>query len=931
MNPPASSRPPVEPRLHVQLLDGVAVRLDGSDLDIGTARPRTLLARLALDPGVRIPAEQLIAELWHEPPASADVTLRSVVSRLRAGPLRAHLHGGRGGYTLEVDPQHVDLLAVRAALRVLPPGPERRTVLERVEAAGAGRAFAGADDDAPFLARERARLDDEYAAALAELARIRLAEGDGDGERTLDGLRALVRRDPASEGPTLRLARVLAEAGRDGEALRAIDALGARLEAELGLDPPPALIELRTSILRGEVVAAGPEPERIGVPLPLTAFVGRRADLSAVLEARARSRLVTIVGPGGVGKTRLAIEALRRGGAGDQRQVFLDLVPFRDRASVLSALAEQLGALGPELDTVARVLRGDTTLLVLDNAEHLRDEIAHLAAGLLARCDGLAVLVTSRDPLRVAGERRVKIEPMLGAELSDAMQLFAARAADVDADFRIDRTTEPLVRSLVAELDGVPLALELAAARLSSRSLPELVAEIRARGTVGRSRGGRHASVTSMIEWSTDLLPPDQRELLGQLGGFAGAFSRDAATAICEVPGSDVDELLAELVERSLVSTARTPDGSTSYRLLIAVREVARDQYALDRGLWRERHRLWHADLVESLRAKLYGHEEAEATAVLERAGHDLLAALDDCVASGDRASGLRIVGGMARVWYRRSALTDGVARIDRALAIPGEAPAVLEARAQLGLGLMRFFMRQPDAAFRAVASAIDAARAADAPSILAIGLGYRGYAEAAAGALDAARASVAEAVSVEGASPAARATVAMIASDLQRFSGAPATALRGLEGAYALAREAGEEWVQTLTAHLIAKVLIGSGRGQEAIDLLAPVVRRTYETGRPTHTIAGMFLIAAATAPLERHAVGARLLAATDAHARRFSWDPDANDPEGNRVHRERLRAVLTDSEWDAAVAEGTRWGLGEAVAACAALVSSPTARRRR
>ncbi len=925
MTGPSPAHPPTElARPRVELLGRVAVRLGGEEVELGGLRPRALVARLALEPGVRVSLSVLAEDLWAEPPPSVDVTLRSIVSRLRRGALGPFLDGGRGGYRLDVEPDAVDIVSLRLALRDERERQRRIAALERIDQACSGRPLAELGD-APFAVRESERLALEHVEAVTELAALRVE--DGDAERAVRSLAGLVHRHPLSERPVEVLARTLGELGRDGEALVAIDDLGTRLAEEFGIDLPAALVALRTSILRRELtsVSTPAEPERHGVPLPLTRFIGRRAELAAVVEARARSRLVTIVGPGGVGKTRIAIEAIRRDAGGDRRQIFVDLVPHRTLPELLSALAEQLGALRPDLDALARMLRDGPTLLVLDNAEHMRDDAAELATGLLARCDGLAVLVTSRDPLRVPGERRVKIDPMLGDGFADAVELLAARAADVDPGFRLDPTTEPLVRALVASLDGIPLALELAAARLPSRSLAELADDIRRRGLVGgSSSAGRHASVAAMVEWSTDLLSPEQGELLGQLGGFAGAFSRDAAVAICDVPGADVGELLHELVERSLVSTARAVDGSTTYRLLIAVREIVRDRYTGDRALWRERHRRWHADLVDAARPRLYSSEEGAATAMLERAAHDLGAALADAVAAGDRESALRIVGGMARVWYRRSAFVDGVARIEEALAIPGEAPAILEARAQLGLGLMRFFMRETAETSRAIEAAISAAREADDASILAIALGYRSYYAASIGSIAEAHASIGEALGLPGRSLAASATVAMIAADLQRFAGAPAAALEGLERALDLARRAGEEWVQTLTAHLIAKVLIGVGRAQEAIDLLAPVIRRTWETGRPTHTIAGVFLVAAACAPLERHAEGARLLAAADANARRYSWDPDANDPEGNRMHRERVRSALSTDRWDAARAAGSALSLREAVAACVGLASA-------
>jgi predicted ATPase len=850
------------------------------------------------------------------------VTLRSVVSRLRTGPLRPHLTGGRGGYALDVAPDDVDVVRLRTALRQA-EGRERFGMLERLERAWTGRALAGAGD-APFVRRETERLRDEHAAAMEELAGLRIEHGDDDD--AVATLRDLVRRDPDAARPVALLATALTRGGREVEALRTIDDLGARLRDAAGLDLPDDLVALRTAILRREVAEQPdrPEPDRHGVPLPITGFVGRRAELAAVQDARARSRLVTVLGPGGVGKTRLAIEAARRDAGRDGRQVFLDLVPFTDAAGAIAALAGLVGALRSDLDAIVAVLRGTPTLLVLDNAEHMREVVAALVTELLARCDGLTVLVTSRDALRVPGERRVAIEPLLGDALSDAVELFAARAADIDPDFMLDERTAPLVRELVAAVDGVPLALELAAGRLPTRTLGELVAEVRERGTVGRPGGrGRHASVTAMIEWSTDLLTPPERELLVQLAGFAGAFSREAAVAICVVEGSDVDDLLLELVDRSLVSTSRTGDGVLEYRLLIAVRQVARRLCDRDRSAWRTRHRRWHADLVDRLRPALYSAGEVAATAVLERTLNDLSAAVEDAILVGDRDAALRITGGLARVWYRRGALADGVARIDAALAIPGVAAPIVEARAHLGLGLMRFFMRDLAPCRAAIAAAVAAAREAGAPSILALSLAFRGYLAGSLGDADGARASLAEAGGIPGVSDAAAATVEMIAADLARVAGAPATALAGLERAHRRARRAGESWVVTLTVHITAKVLIASRRGQEAIDLLVPVVQRSWDDGRPTHTIAGLVLVAAAAASIERHAVGARLLAAVDAQARRYSWEPDATDPEGNARHRARLREALTADEWRAEQTAGLTLGLAEAIALAAELMT--------
>jgi DNA-binding SARP family transcriptional activator len=324
-------------RLRVELLDGVVVRLGDVSVDLGSRRPRALVARLALEPGVRVPIAQLAGELWADPPPSADVTLRSVVSRLRNGPLQGRLEGGRGGYRLDVDPADVDVVALRRSVREGAGAPSR-DALERWERDWTGRALAGLGD-APFAVREAEVLAEERVTALETLAGIRLDAGEL--ELVISSLTGLSRDRPLADRGVALLATALARAGREGAALRAIDELGERLGEAQGLDLPVALLGLRTAILRRDpvTIGSGAHPERLGVPSPMTELVGRAAEIDAVRDARAHARLVTITGPGGVGKTRIAIEVLRRSGPSDRRQVFLDLVPFRELSATLSALA----------------------------------------------------------------------------------------------------------------------------------------------------------------------------------------------------------------------------------------------------------------------------------------------------------------------------------------------------------------------------------------------------------------------------------------------------------------------------------------------------------------------------------------------------------------------------------------------------------------
>jgi len=324
-----------------------------------------------------------------------------------------------------------------------------------------------------------------------------------------------------------------------------------------------------------------------GFPAALTSFIGRGGPVGDVAGMLESHRLVTVTGPGGSGKTRLAGEVARKGASRFADGAWLaELAPVRDPGQVALAVAAALGVReqpgAPAMEALARVLARQQLLLVLDNCEHLIDAAARLCAGLLLACDDVRVLATSREPLRVAGEARYRLGPLTlpgpddaaGAAGSEAVALFADRARQADAHFALDRETGPLVARLVARLDGMPLAIELAAARVEALGMPQLLERLDDRFTLltagDRLAAGRHRSLAAAVAWSYELLADDQRRVFRALSVFPGPFTLEAAEAVA---GDGAGPAVPRLVDCSLVTPPRAgPDGRARYVLLETLR-----------------------------------------------------------------------------------------------------------------------------------------------------------------------------------------------------------------------------------------------------------------------------------------------------------------------------------------------------------------------
>jgi predicted ATPase len=471
----------------------------------------------------------------------------------------------------------------------------------------------------------------------------------------------------------------LYRAGRQAEAVTSYGELRGRLADDLGLDPGPDLAALYQAILEQDpglqatqappTLAARP---RTNIPAMLTDLVGRTAavtELRALLDER---RLVTLTGPGGVGKTRLALETATRSADAFPDGVWLaELAGARTPAdAVLAVLGiRDDSGLDPS-DLLAEALRGSRMLLILDNCEHLVDQAAKLATQLLQAAPGLRILATSREPLLLAGEVVWAVPPLTE---SSAVRLFVLRAGASAPGFRLDEDNTQAVAGLCRRLDGIPLALELAATRVRTLGVHELLARLddrfRLLATGHRNAPPRQQTLWAVIDWSWELLTEPERLVLRRLAVTADGCSLHAAEVICAEDGLDVLGLLARLVDRSLVVMADEPAGPR-YRLLesVAAYSLQRLHEAGEAGELRTRHRRYFTDLAERAAPRLRGHDQRSWLRRLDAEAANLRAALDSALDDNDDA--LRMVNALAWYWFLRGRLTEARRALDGALAL---------------------------------------------------------------------------------------------------------------------------------------------------------------------------------------------------------------------------------------------------------------------
>jgi predicted ATPase/DNA-binding SARP family transcriptional activator len=585
--------------MQVGILGPLSVNDGGAPVDIRGARLRALLIRLALNAGRQVTVDVLADALWDEVPSDRANAVQSLVYRLRrALPDPAVLCRGAGGYGLDLPPDAVD--ATRFERLAAEGGAALRSGEPEAAAAILGAALdlwrgpALADvTGARYAAAAAARLEELRLCAVEDWLGAGLA--CGDGRSVLPRLEELVAAQPLRERPVALLVEALYAAGRGAEALAAFDRFRGRLADEVGIDPSPAMRRLHLAVLRGDLRMAARPARRGSLRAPLTSFVGRDTERARLDRQLAGSRLVTLVGPGGVGKTRLAATVgggWARSSPGGVWLAGLDAAtPAAGVApAVLAAVTGQPSS--PPCEPLARLvelLGNGPALLVLDNCEHLPQATAEFADELLGSCPELRILATSREPLGLIGETLCTVPPLdappPGATAAEALRypavrLFADRAAAVRDGFEVDARTVARVVEICRRLDGLPLAIELAAARLRTLPLARIVAGLDDRFRL-LSRGSpaaapRHRSLGAAVAWSWDLLGREELILARRLAVFPDGFTARAAEEVCAgglLAAPAVADLLDRLAGRSLL---QVDDGDLPrYRMLETVRAYA--------------------------------------------------------------------------------------------------------------------------------------------------------------------------------------------------------------------------------------------------------------------------------------------------------------------------------------------------------------------
>jgi predicted ATPase/DNA-binding SARP family transcriptional activator len=575
---------------------------DGHAVRIPDRKVRALLADLLLHAGRPVAVATLIDDLWgDELPANPTATLQTRVSQLRraldeAEPgARDLVHTTPPGYLIAMAAEAVDAGRFRAlAGRARQTGSPRMRAATLADALTLWRGPAYADVAADAFARAAIdRLDEERLAVQEAYAEARLEVGEH--EQLVAELTELVAANPLRERLRAVQMRALHRAGRAAEALASYADLRRRLRDELGLDPSPEMAALQHTILTADEYPVA--PPRSNLPPRVADLVGRDGAVAEVGDLLDRARLVTLTGPGGVGKTSLALAAARA------RTELAGLVELADL---------EPGAGADQIDALLR--QRAEPLVVLDNCEHVIDAAADAVARRLRDDHKVRVLATSREPLAVAGEHRFPVPPLdLDGPDSAAVRLFVARARAADPGFRLGPDNAGAVEDLCRQLDGLPLALELTASRVAAIDVHDLAArtqsQIRQRG-----RPDRQQTLAAVVAWSWDLLTGPERAVLRRLALHPGGCTLPAAEAVCaggDVPVGDVADLLTRLVDRSLVVRVDATSGSR-YRLLDTIRTFARDELARagEQPAVRDRYERYFASLAQRTEPRLYGHNE---------------------------------------------------------------------------------------------------------------------------------------------------------------------------------------------------------------------------------------------------------------------------------------------------------------------------------
>ena len=885
----------------LRVLGGPAVERDGAPATVGGPKAQQLLCVLAAHRNRVVSRDRLVDALWCDrPPRTAVGTVQSQISRLRTllGPTFS-IDRTPGGYRLDTSCGPVDADRFEAQLTGSVALDAETTVTALDSALGwwRGPAFAG-HAHLDEVRGEAMRLDELRLVATDAWAEARLA--CGDPAEMVAQLEALVQAHPLREKYWRLLMLALHRTGRQAEALRRGGELREELRSTAGLEPSAAVRGLEDRILAEDptllvapIASSRSRIRSVSVPqlMGATSFVGRDPEVAAVVDALDTQPLVTVTGPGGVGKTRLAMRtAAVYVDRVDDGVTVVELAPLRDPGGVAQVIANSLDIQQRQYRTIESTIEEHlveaSRLLVLDNCEHLVDAVAPLVDRLRSACPRLRILTTSREPLGLAGEYVTQLSPLPlpacrdtdpdALRASSAVELFVARASAATPGFALTADNAVAVATICRRLEGLPLALELAAARLRTMGVEPLAARLQERpGSMGqtqRGADGRHRTLHDLVAWSHALLHPHEQEMFELLSVFAGGFDLAAVEAVCATSdSSSTIDTLGSLADKSMVVLV-DPSGPR-YRLLEPLREFGVDRLR-DRGVLEtteDRHLAWFRDLAERGGRGIDSPQEPEWALLLDRNGDNLRAAHRTAMRRGDTDSAMAMVAALREHSFRRiryeivtwadetTAMPDApahpMAPTVRAVSaygrfVTGDMGAAIELalqalREQDGggcsdsglpervLGNAYFYLERPADAFPWMDAMIEAARRSGNDAQVAHALYMRSVAETSVGETvrGAALAGEAKAAADASGSPTAHARAAY-ALGLALEATDPDEALDHLERASRTGAEAGNRWIEAFSLTEVHWLRARHGDQTAALDGFAGVIDIWYRGG---------------------------------------------------------------------------------------------------